>query len=375
MTRSASAAISAALTILSTGGLAANNPSIYGTLNVDIEQVKIGDSGLPSRNRVSSNSSNIGFRGQEDLGNGLKAWFQVENDVRADGSTTGGWAQRNSAVGLTGTWGTALLGIWDTPYKNITQPLEAFYTTTIAAYVSIMGNGTATTPTTLSNVASFDRRQGNSVQYWSPKWNGFSFRVAYAPDEAETAIRDATLWSVASSYEYGLFTIVAAYERHQNFQTANTDDTGWKVGVAYKFEKTRIAAVWENLKYEPAPGSKVERDALFVSLVHSVGNFDIRAHYIIADDTGGAPCVGGVVTGVVGGLPNCAIGDSGANQYAVGAFYHFSKRSTVYALYTRLDNDSNARYDLGVNPAGISTGLAGLGQDPRGFALGISHRF
>jgi predicted porin len=375
VTHYAPAAMAATLTILSTGGLAADNVSIYGTLNVDIENVKIGNSGFPSRNRVSSNSSNIGFRGQEDLGGGLKAWFQVENDVRVDGSTTGAWTRRNSAVGLTGAWGTVLLGIWDTPYKNFTQPLEAFYTTTIAAYVSIMGNGTATTPTTLNNVASFDRRQGNTMQYWSPKWNGFGFRVAYVPDEAETAIRDATLWSAAASYEHGAFTIVAAYERHRDFQAAGTGDTGWKVGAAYKFGKTRIAAVWEGLEYELVPGGKVQRDALFVSLVHSVGNFDIRAQYINADDTDGTPCVGGGVTGVISGLPNCAIDDSGADQYAVGVFYHFSKRSTVYALYTRLDNGANARYDLGINPAGISAGVAGLGQDPRGFALGIRHRF
>jgi len=33
------------------------------------------------RSRVTSNSSNIGFRGNEDLGAGLKAFFQIESAV------------------------------------------------------------------------------------------------------------------------------------------------------------------------------------------------------------------------------------------------------------------------------------------------------
>lgn len=46
-------------------------------LNVDIENVKLGSGAIASRKRVSSNSSDIGFRGQEDPDRGLKAWFKA----------------------------------------------------------------------------------------------------------------------------------------------------------------------------------------------------------------------------------------------------------------------------------------------------------
>src|SRR5712691_5423290 len=78
--------------------LAQSQVQIYGTLNADIESVKAnGAAGtnFSSRSRVTSNSSNIGFRGAEDLGQGLSAFFQVESGVNIDNGTSSGfWASR-----------------------------------------------------------------------------------------------------------------------------------------------------------------------------------------------------------------------------------------------------------------------------------------
>src|SRR4029077_8665248 len=120
---------------------------IYGTINVDYEAVQAGGASpaaalapgqlgaaptgvnVPWRDRVTSNSSNIGFRGVEDLGGGLKAIFQIESAIGFDNQATfgtntangtatgGGFATRNTNVGLSGNWGTVFAGQWDTPYK------------------------------------------------------------------------------------------------------------------------------------------------------------------------------------------------------------------------------------------------------------------
>jgi len=102
-----------------------SNVVIYGTFNADFENVERGGAtaagsagnnlvGAPtaanalnqgSRNRVSSNSSNIGFRGTKDLGGGLKAIFQLESSTNIDAGG-GNFGGRNSNVGLTGPWGT-----------------------------------------------------------------------------------------------------------------------------------------------------------------------------------------------------------------------------------------------------------------------------
>src|SRR5260370_7706187 len=67
-----------------------------------------------SRSRVTSNSSNIGFRGASDIGAGLSAIFQIESAIGVDNQATfgsntasgsavgGGFATRNTGVGLAG---------------------------------------------------------------------------------------------------------------------------------------------------------------------------------------------------------------------------------------------------------------------------------
>ena len=71
--------------------MADSSVEVYGRLNLNFEKDRangstIGDN-IPSRNRVSSNSSMIGFRGTEHLGGDLKAFFQIESQINADTGT------------------------------------------------------------------------------------------------------------------------------------------------------------------------------------------------------------------------------------------------------------------------------------------------
>src|SRR5882762_1403847 len=168
--------------------LAQSNVQIYGTLNGDFESVKATGSStgvnFPSRNRVTSNSSNVGLRGTEDLGQGLRAFFQIESFVGFDNGTTSGFcASRNSGVGLTGGWGQVSLGQWDSPYKYTTLRIDPTGNTGIAAYTGILGGTGSITAgqggSTFAERASFDRRVQNVLQYWTPMWNGLSGRFAY----------------------------------------------------------------------------------------------------------------------------------------------------------------------------------------------------
>lgn len=386
----------------------ASTVTLYGTLNADFENVRArgcSSAGascvdFPGRNRVNSNSSNIGIRGSEPLGGGNNAWFQVENSVNLDVGG-GTWASRNSAVGLNGGWGSVLLGQWDTPYKVTAAKVDPWGNTTIAVHSSITGGGSTPTTANAANRASFDRRQQNSVQYWTPNLGGFSARVAYGANEERSATGAAIssnprLWSVQAQFERGPVFVGAAYERHEDYAntaTVKTDDKAWMVGGGFTFAGAHtISAMFERIEYEGNLGSagaltgspfflttiaglpkafscatcvgsanEAELDTWYVSYLGRFGPNNVRVTYgqnqEIEIDGRSAP-------------------NTKARQWSVGYGYSLSKRTEVYALYTQIKNDSNSWNNFAINSSN-ALGLTGQsrGADPRGYGVGIKHTF
>src|SRR5271169_4123065 len=75
------------------------NVTVYGKVDVSVDSINTGTSTAGASgarsNRVESNVSIIGFKGAEDLGDGLAAVWQVESkinvgDAAANGSGTSG---------------------------------------------------------------------------------------------------------------------------------------------------------------------------------------------------------------------------------------------------------------------------------------------
>jgi predicted porin len=392
----------AAFAIAALPGLAAAQSSvtIYGTLNADVESVKAngatvpGDD-FPSRARVSSNSSNVGFRGVEDLGSGLKAFFQIESSANLD-EGGGTWASRNSAVGLTSAWGQILLGQWDTPYKVATQRLDPFGNTGIAAYSGIIGfSGSITAGQGGANFqqrASFDRRTRNVVQYWTPSLSGFNARIAYgAPDSDKPTGADSaltpTLWSLAASYESGPFYAAVAYERHDDFEPLNTllaapltsgHDDGIRVGASYRIGGFTISGAYEWLKYQGDGLASAQVTALVgpgsQNVEYEIGNWFVAGSYEIGPNVL-ALAYGQKETDQLNGAD---VGGTRARQVSARWGYNFSKRTQLYAVATWISNEVNAYQTFGVNPLGATVPLGlspSRGADPTGYGIGLIHRF
>ena len=168
--------------------------TIYGFVKADVEHVRASGGGAPSlsMNRLSNNLSVLGFRMKEDLGAGLGVWAQIETNVRVDNGD-GPWGGRNTAIGLSSaSAGQIVMGQWEAPLRFVSVYAIDPFTAGIFASNSIMGNGFATGANGVSPT-SFDRRQPNLLQYWSPNLSNFEFRLAYAmPEEAmDACIRQA----------------------------------------------------------------------------------------------------------------------------------------------------------------------------------------
>lgn len=360
-----STALFAACFALSSGYAAAQDSSvqIYGRLNIAVENFR-NSSDAKGQSTVTTRESNyrsvMGFRGSEDLGGGLKAIWQIEGTLSLD-TGVGSIAARDTRVGLDGKFGTLFAGNWTTPYNSSTASLDPFYPTT-AGYMSIMGNGSASSADNVSDTSSFDRRQQNSLHYWTPNWNGFSVRVAQGLSE-ERPIGGAkpSLTSAAAIYEQGPFYATVAHERHHEYQGPGRNDRGSKIAAAYHFGQTRVAAAAEKLTYETATGT-LDRKSYYLSATHQIGAHGLRLGIAKAGDGEGN------ATQKIGFIKKGP--DTGATHYTLGYDYSLSKRTSVFAYYTLLDNDKNAVYDFAINGLG-----AGAGATLRGTAFGMRHAF
>jgi len=413
------------------------NVEIYGTINVDYEGVEASGASpasvhpanqlgatptgvdVPHRDRVTSNSSNLGVRGAQPLAGGLKAFFQVESAIGWDNQATfgtntangspvgGGLATRNTNVGIAGAWGSVFLGQWDTPYKVLSGAVDPMYFTGITYTGAIIGSpGFGIGPVTNGNVtlnaagttyantanASFERRQGNSAQYWMPAFGALGAKLAYSVNEGKSAASGTTtqinprIWSANLEYDKGPIYLAGGYERHLDYfglgaiapaaqavlvsssASASSRDTGIKLVGRYIFGSTRLGLIYEQLRYEqnnsvaaPTAFRSYRRGAYALTGTHTIGAGTIRGLYGRAQ-SGSCSLAGG---------GTCVSSGLGAQQVSLGYSHRYSDRTELYAFFTRVANDVNATYQF-ANAAGIG---AAAGATSTAYLLGVRHTF
>lgn len=365
--RRSALALAACVAAAQTHGQAQTQVQLYGRLNAAAEYVKASataDGPRLSQQRVSNNRSVLGFRGSEDLGGGVSAIFQVEGTLSLD-TGAGELARRDTRIGLDGGFGTLFAGHWVTAYNGATSGLDPFYPTT-AGYMSIIGNGAGAAVDNVNNLSSFDRRQANSIHYWSRPWKGVGLRLTHGlAEERPASGAKPSLTSAAVVYEQGPWYATLAHERHHEYQGPGLRDSGTKLAVARRFGDTRVALLAERLEYVTAGGG-LDRNAWYVSVTHQLGAHGLRLGLAHAGDgKGDGKGTGGNRVGFIRGGP-----DTGATHVTLGYEYTLSKRSTVYAYVTHLDNEENGGYDFAINSLDAAPGAT-----LKGAALGLRHAF
>lgn len=298
---------------------------------------------------VCSRASRLGFKGSEDLGNGLKAIWKIETQVAMSDADTsivdndpGTLRWRNTYIGLAGNWGTMLMGRHDTPMKMSTAKQDIF-SDTMADY-NLAGN-------------LQDIRADNVVAYVSPNWAGFTLAGAIIPVGGSTASGAANPgdadsiadgWSVAGQYDNGPFFAALAYEAfNEDMVPANDDFNKWRAGVGWNADLFKVNFVWESdIDYQ---------NSWVINGQFNFGNNAVKAMYTQSDEKNNN---GAKFASVFGPAVD-------TDAWAVGLDHYFSKRSTVYLLYTAKDADGK---DLCATCSN-STG------DWKGWSLGMIHDF
>ncbi|HRP97729.1 MAG TPA: porin [Rhodocyclaceae bacterium] len=327
---------------------AQSNVTIYGLIDVNLGYEKAGDRSRRGVDHGELNGSRLGFRGSEDLGNGLKAIFTLEAgyDPSTGLSEQGGrFFGRQSFVGLDSErWGRLTLGRQYSPAFVAIDPFEATGGADRSVGLLTRKSG-AVRP-------AYEVRFDNMVKYRSPEYAGFSV--------------DAGYW---------------LGERTSDDATARREGDGFGLAVLYKNGPLAASLVTQRVQRD-ATGGKVRTDGLGLSWDFgpaksyfaytrdkesgSQGNGKARTYVI------GAEIKAGAAGTVALSYANRGESDGAAGEDAHGwsAYYlhALSKRTTLYTGYSKLINKGDANYAIGnITPA--------AGDDHRAVMAGIRHRF
>ena len=352
--------------------------TIYGTIAADVQNGKTydgqGSDGKRSVTRVDDAGSSIGFKGTEDLGNGLKAIWQVEQGLNIDGTTgsvsangyNGTLATRDSFVGLDGNFGKIRVGRLSTFQNSDTETYDAWTyggndDKTVAGLTYMSGN-------------QLDGRHNNAIRYDLPSVvNGLTGAVLYSTDEArsttvgsgEDAVTYKTntqFWSIGAAYTNSGYFVNGGYNRFgDNYQDSNNAfhaGNYWRVEAGYQANNILAAAFYGRSKLGTgtdgtfssfatgsdalAAASELQKHEFGLTLGYTIGAFTPKFSY------GRVAGVSSEGTDINGHL----------NQYVVGVDYALSKRTTTFASYGYVQNSfDNAAGDKYSNEHSLAVGL------------------
>lgn len=169
-----------ALTLAALPVAATADVTLYGAIKAGVQTYRSVEhtdgkvSKVETGSEIADFGSKIGFKGQEDLGNGLKAVWQLEQGASVAGTNTG-WGNKQSFVGLKGGFGTIRVGSLNSPLKNTGSKVNAWESGKFTG--KFTGNVLE-----ISGMAEREHRY-LSARYDSPEFAGFSGSVQYAPKD------------------------------------------------------------------------------------------------------------------------------------------------------------------------------------------------
>jgi predicted porin len=318
---------------------------IYG--NIDAGLVKRTDATLAIGKRASNT---LGFKGTEDLGNGLKALFQIEMRYEPDTGTvennTRPLFQGQSRVGLQGDFGMIRLGRGLTPFQEVVGSFEPWHGLPSQAgfYTDISIAGFNSTPldqgSTAAGAGQSNNRFSNAVFYNSPVLSGFQVNAAWASKEAISggaAVNNGTVvgvdyfggtryasgaaptvnpFSVAATYNNGPAAAMLAYERNA------VESKVWSIAGSFAVTpELKLMGTYSRQSQEHTNTQRPVIKGAVLGATYAMGPGKVLAGFGIKQQE-----------------ENVRLHDLFTRQYSLGYEYSLSKRTYVYVDASRKKN-------------------------------------
>jgi len=334
---------------------AQSNVTIYGVADAAIGFGHSDDNDFRGVVGGVLSGNRIGFKGSEDLGNGLKAVFTLEQGFNIDDGTAASTRQfhRQSFVGLQGAFGTVALG------RQYAPGYFANYDAALGASISPQSTLTSDATVGLTITPNSPARWDNSIAY-TGTFGGLTARATYSAqteDEATVGENESNddRWGASLDYANGPFKAGVVY--HYVKQTTSDAQKEWYVGAEYNFGMASLTGSYQAGKdVTTAAGiaaGEVDRDL-------RVWNLGVIVPVSAA----------GKVHVSYGKLQERDFDDADAKNWVVAYTHSLSKRTTAYAAYNRTHND-DGRSIGALN----GTLKSAAGENPGMAVVGMRHTF
>lgn len=322
--------------------------------------------GTDSSTTVNSNSSRLGIKGDEDLGGGMKAVYQMEFGIGMEGEgsqTTSANTLRNTFAGIGGGFGTVLVGRHDSPMKLVGRQFDLFGDQ-VGNNRNILGG---------AETQYVDGRHSNVLAYATPSFGGFSALIAYVPGAIGAAAgtlsddeRNSGDTSKGDAFSAMLGYKAGALEASLGVITADTkvitgaaknNYTGYRLGAGYTFGAAKIVGLYQQTNVNEVLGGKDARQVYGLGGSYQVSAAGtIKGQYYVANELDNAKNGGSMIT--------------------VGYDHAMTKNTTAYAAYALADNQSAGVYSVNASNSGSSDNFTAVaGKDNSAFSVGLIHKF
>ena len=225
-------------------------PTVYGKLWISVESQ---DTSSGTELDMVSNASRLGVKGSMDFGEGIEAIYQAEYEVdpvdgTADEKNGRTIKQRNSFVGIKGSYGTLFLGTHDTATKRSIAKIDLFN--------DLAGD--------IKNILQGENRMNDFIGYTTPTLGkGFSATfntMKGTEEEGGNAVGDST--SMSLNYKTKSFYTAISFDT----EVKGYDTT--RVSLQVPFNGTQIGIIYQDTE---ELSSGLEENGYVLSLSQKIG--------------------------------------------------------------------------------------------------------
>jgi predicted porin len=394
--------------LAATSAFAQSSVTITGAVDAGYKAVTHDKNGTTPWTGIAGNNtatSNITFKGVEDMGQGLKASFLFEVDPTVDRSTTLNQSTTNLGqaysgssavngeqyVGLTGKFGDIKLGAPNSPALTAGTASQPFGTALGGGFSAGFGRlGTATVSGLNQYVggpSSGGRiiRSEKSAVYTTPAFAGVTGQVEYSAKNNNGAYtsNDIGLLGLAANYNNGPVNVtyyngkasagsVTAAGTGSAFGTvaANSLDPAhsvtWNIlGANYTMGAATVYAGYSTTKTSEGQTATASEDSKSWNIAgkYVFGQYDFLANYLVRkSNLSSTNAAGAAITGY----------EPTQTLLGLGVNYNLSKRTNLYARYEAISG-LNAKAAAAANGAPAVSAFGDAKQTVT--AIGVKHTF